>query len=182
MLLPTYTPSGHFGVLHITGTLVESIIDVLVIIYLLFGGKTIYKIIDRTSQLDSEGLLQRENYSEILVRFCGIWWLWKITTYAFIMLRAFIAIAILKCYADTTVNVNHSKLEQIYKLLEKMTESLSWSSLVGILEYSVLAWYFLKKGKLIIKLLSTRWTNKKEVITPSQTDADITNDNIQPLG
>lgn len=168
-ILPAYDSSRLFGVLLITGTLVESIVDVLVIIYLLFGAKTIYKIIDRTSQLDSEGLLQRENYSEILVRFCGIWWLWKIITCIFRILRSFSATVILKYYATAITNGTDPQLEQLCELLGKLSKSFSWSSLVSILEYLILAWYFLKKGKLIINFFSIRWLGKKENI-PSSSD------------
>lgn len=164
MILPVYTSTQGAQTLIFGSALLDCLVDLLVIIYLLFGGKTIYKIIDRTSQLNSEGLLQRENYAEILVRFCGIWWLWKIVQCIFSILQGFILIVALKLCVSIVSAENIPKFEQ---LLEISKKAFSWSSLVSILEYSILAWYFLKKGKLIIKLFSIRWLGKKILTSTS---------------
>ncbi|MHC4926278.1 MAG: hypothetical protein ACYTER_02915 [Planctomycetota bacterium] len=167
MILPDLNPSVLITIWALAGPLVESIIMLIVICYLLFRGKLINNIVNRTSSLESEDLLQKENITEILIRFIAIWWFWKILRQIFSLIYTQISMLLLS-HPEWFVEYHDGSKEfpeKLRELLDPTQEYFLWSTIASIVLYTLLAWYFLKGGKLFINLLTRRWLGKQENTT-----------------
>ena len=154
MLLPFYMddPSSVLTSLILSATLVEQIAIVLFAAYLLFYGRFIFGIVNRTSENCHEGSLRREDYVVIMVRFMGVWWLWLILKEVGGQLSAFASLMVLRSFTHG---------EEFLGILEGVSGAQLWTRAANIVIFVIFAWYFLKKGKLIIRLLCRRWLGDK---------------------
>lgn len=146
------------------GIFLESILKVLIAVYLLFFGKFIAKAVHSTSTLELGSPLQKQNYIEILIRFFGVWCLWKlvIEICAFITIRLWHAFLLGSGWLSSDDPTCQQVKAAMEKIIPAFQEKNIWSTLVYILLYSLLAWYFLKHGKFFINLLNRLWLNATE--------------------
>jgi hypothetical protein len=152
--------------LNLSGIFLEGAFKTIIVVYLLFFGKTLFNIVQHTSRLSLENVLEKENYTEILIRFLGVWWLWRIVCQACGLISSSFYALILSNPAWlknifsglTTDSLEWQELcSRLSKILHPLQQSMIWSILLDILIYSLLAWYFLKHGKFFINLLNRLW-------------------------
>ena len=142
--------------LILSATLAGQIAIVLFAAYLLFYGRFIFGIVNRTSGNCHENSLRREDYVVILVRFAGVWWLWLIAKEVGRQLSAFVSLMVLRFFFDLN-DISDAHGEELLDLLEGVSGAHLWIRAANIVIYVIFAWYFLKKGKLIIRLFCRRW-------------------------
>ncbi|MCD6174327.1 MAG: hypothetical protein J7K65_00990 [Planctomycetes bacterium] len=159
ILLPIDSASEKIIFVGLFGSLIDSIVHVLIIIYLLFFGKFIFNIVHRTSSQSLDAVLEKQDYTEILIRFIGFWWLWRVACKLFGALFFVFWNQTLQILAN---HFNQELMEALSKLQHSIQQNMVWSVLASILLYSVLSWYFLKHGKFFINLLNRLWLGKNE--------------------
>ena len=159
--LPSNSTSENLTFLVLAITLAKQLATVIIILYLLFGGRCIFAIVNRTSRNCHDDLLQREDYAQILIRFLGIWWLFRIVTEICRLLLA-LAVTLLVKSMTNVPNVSQIDNQDIQELLDSMCSMFLLAHVLDILVYALLAWYFLRGGKLIIRLLRHRWFGKED--------------------
>lgn len=143
----------------VLGSLAEHLPSVLLCIYLLFWGKWAFSIIARTSQLSNDDLLQKENYTEILIRFIGLRWIWSIFIGIIGGLIKLIMFAMIKVSPTLAEMANNLRFEDRFNDIESLL-MLQVMTLITILVSALLASYFLKHGKFFINLLNRLWLGK----------------------
>lgn len=151
--------SETFILLGLSGIFMEGLIKAMIAVYLLFFGKIFFNIVHHTSSLSLDTVLEKPNYTEILIRFLGVWWLWKlvIEIYAFITIRLWHAFLL----GSGWLSSDDPTCQQVKAVMEKFMPAFQgkiiWSTLVHILLYSLLTWYFLKHGKFFVNLFNRLW-------------------------
>jgi len=101
LLLPVHMgDSSMLTSLILIATLAGQIAIVLFAAYLLFYGRFIFGIVNRTSGNCHENSLRREDYVVILVRFMGVWWLWLTLKEVGGQLSAFVSLMLLRFFFD----------------------------------------------------------------------------------
>jgi len=140
--------------------LAKQLATVIIILYLLFGGKCIFAIVNRTSRNCHDDLLQKEDYGQILIRFLGIWWLFRIATEISRLLLALAGLLLVRGMTDSP-KVDQITSQEMQELLDSMCATVLWARAINVIVYAFLAWYLLRCGKLIIRLLRHRWLGKE---------------------
>lgn len=162
-LLPVFGMSEKVIFVTLFASVFSSTIDVLIIIYLLFFGKFIFNIVHGTSSHPLDMIIEKQNYTEILIRFIGLWWVWKVIFQLFGLLSrvfyTFIFTHIAKLLDDGT---SQETMKELIGKIPPFQQSMLWGTLLNTLIYAFLAWYFLKHGKLFIKLLNRLWLGKSK--------------------
>ena len=126
-ILPVSDSSGFITTLVLAGQLITPSIAIIVIVYLLFGGRIIAKIVDRNSSLELESSLLKENYSEILIRFIGIWWLWKTLSQIFSVIYSLLVGSLLNHpqWVLGHLDKPDESIEKLQELIHPMQEHFS---------------------------------------------------------
>ena len=161
LIMPASMPTEILSSVALLGEFVRCIIDIAIFVYLLFFGGFIICIVHRTSALELDSPLQKQNYPEILIRCLGVWWLWKILRQIFRLISGTIYGWVLthpewlSSYAF--LNISDETREQLNELIEPVMKNLHWFVLSNVILYGILAWYFLKHGKFFINLLNRLW-------------------------
>ena len=138
--------------------LLDAIVDILIVIYLLFFGKIIFNTIHRTSRHLPEAVLEKTDYMEILIRFIGFWWLWRIVNMVFSLLCGRLMLLVISRFQHLPSGDTPSDaLEVLLSKLSELHQQLAWHTPIYIVVYAVLAWYFLKHGQFFIALLNRLW-------------------------
>jgi len=166
--------SGHIARWSVLGSLAEGLPTILLCFYLLFFGKWAFNIIARTSQLTDGDLLQKENYTEILIRFFGLRCIWSIFVGIIGVFIKLIMLAMIKVSPTLAEIANDPRSENHFKDM-KMLLTLPGllTILISILISALLAWYFLKNGKLFINFLNRLWLKAAE--------NDLTRNPVSPV-
>ncbi len=131
-------------------------------LYLLFCGKTVFKLIDRASPNCCQTGLRTDDYPVILVRFAGVWWLWRAIVAGCGQIYAFAAHVVLVRALDIA-DPSIIKNENVRKLLEAASFARLGITLLTIVIYIILGLYFLKRAGLVIGLLQRRWLSTDTV-------------------
>ncbi len=162
-LLPPLGASEQVVFFGLLGILLDAVVDILIVIYLLFFGKTIFKIVHRTSNQTLEAVLEKQDYIEILIRFIGFWWLWKIVLRIYHLISGCLLIFVFS-HPERFLLANYIDQEMSDKFMTKVVEltrqNIAWYTPAYILLYAALAWYFLKHGRLFINVLNRLWLGK----------------------
>jgi hypothetical protein len=156
----TYTPdflnisfSNSTWFLGTVSMILEEVFVVLILVYLLFYGKLIYRIVDHFSGSEADTALNKNNYIEILIRFLGISFLWKCIRTPFQMLYSWLlAVAMRSVQTESTPDS-----DVFWQSITSFRKIASWERIINILIAAFLAYYFLKHAKLIMNLLYRRW-------------------------
>ena len=149
----------------------ENLSYILVAVYLVFFGKTVFNIIYRTSEKALDTVLEKQNYVEILIRFVGLWWLWE--SICRVCRAAYTGLMILILSHPKWI-LSESQLTQeaenfFSTIMKAFHDNISWNALISILLFAALAFYFLKHGKFFINLLNRLWlkeTNQNLIQNP----------------
>jgi hypothetical protein len=143
-------------------------------IYMLFFGRFIYRVVDKSTSFVAEEGLDTRNFAEIMIRFIGVYFLWGIFARLCISLYAGVMLARLK-HAPADYSQLVSKTDQLSQYFKGLESNLSRDALIGLIILAGLAFYFLKYGKLVIDLFHTRWlpvTSKAPAACESSSPAD----------
>jgi len=164
-ILPVDNGPGKVILIGLFGMLLESISPIIIVIYLLLFGKTIYHVVHRTSCHTPEVVLEKTDYAEILMRFIGFWWLWRIVCQIFRLVNGLLYAVILShpkwLNNDIAYEATDSQLwKELIRVLHPLQQQMVWSVLLNILIYSILAWYFLKHARFFMNLLNRLWLGK----------------------
>ncbi|MHC4386762.1 MAG: hypothetical protein ACYSUG_07195, partial [Planctomycetota bacterium] len=161
-IFPISGASGLMALYSYISELIECTIDIAIVVYLLFFGKCLLNVIHQTSTLELDDAMEKQNYAEILIRFVGVWWLWKIICQIFRLISGMLHAWVLM--NPQWFSEHFDRSEEVSKKLQELIgptiENLHWLVLSNVILYAFLAWYFLKHGKLFINLLNRRWTGK----------------------
>lgn len=162
MIFSSYSATGtpeRLITITLFGELLRSAWQILVVVYLVFFGKTIFNIIHRTAAGSLDVTSEEQNYVEILIRFVGFWWLWKFAVQIFGFITTAIWQAVLSHSEWFLSNEpgNQEIKEALDRFLDSFQQGMIWYILLKLLLYMALAWYFLKHGKFFINLLNRLW-------------------------
>jgi hypothetical protein len=124
--------------------------------YMLFFGKFIYQVVDKSTSFVAECGLDARNYTEIMIRFIGVYFLWGILARLCISLYSAMMLTRLKSAAAELQQIV-SKNEMLSQHFKHLEMNLSSNSLIGLILLAGLAFYFLKRGRLVIDLFYRRW-------------------------
>ena len=134
-------------------------------VYFLFFGKQIYKLINKFTCTRPDDILQTKDYSEIIVRFLGLWCIGVVVNRLLSVFSANLSSALMMYFTRP-------------QSLQKGVFATAFQGYLDIRAISSIAvcfiffiffiWYFLKKGKLFINLLNRLWFGKQESQPPAQ--------------
>jgi hypothetical protein len=152
-----YNQGGnYFGSYILFDQATASAATIAMTVYMLFFGKFIHRVVDKSTSFVAECDLDTRNYAEIMIRFIGVYFLWGIFARLCISLYSAMMLARLK-HAPVEFNQLVSKSDQLSKYFKSFESNLSRDSLIGLIILAGLAFYFLKYGKLVIDLFHHRW-------------------------
>jgi hypothetical protein len=152
-----YTQAGtYFASYFLIYQALASASVVLIAVYLLFCGKFLCRIVDKSTVWDDDCGLNNYKYAEILIRFVGVYFLWRILCHLCIALYSAGMLTRLKS-APADFQQLAAKNDMLAQHFKNLHINLSPDSLIGLLLTAGLAYYFLKHGKLIIDLFCRRW-------------------------
>lgn len=124
--------------------------------YMLFFGKFVYQVVDKSTSFVAECDLDTRNYAEMMIRFVGVYFLWGILARLCISLYSAMMLTRLKSATEELQQIV-SKNEMLSQHFKNLQMNLTWNSLIGLVVLAGLAFYFLKHGKFIIDLFHHRW-------------------------
>ena len=157
-------PQGASGIIarwSILGSLLEGLPSILLCLYLLFFGKWAFNIIARTSQLTADDLLQKENDTEILIRFLGLRWICGIFLQIIGVISRLFMLGLIKVSPTLTeiteIAKQHGLGDPVKTIRNPLTHQELGSIAFSLLISALLAWYFLGYGKFFINLLNRLW-------------------------
>lgn len=156
MIFPSDTAEGVVFV-TLLSILLDAVVDILIVVYLLWFGKIVFNIIHRTSGHSSEAVLEKQDYTELLIRFIGFWWLWRVVFGIFGLISGWLMISVVS-YLEYLPSEGSS--DGIGVLLSKLSElhhQFARHAPLYIVVYALLAWYFLKRGQIFINWLNHLW-------------------------
>lgn len=153
---PYAQASTHFASYLLISQALASLVTILLTIYLLFFGRLIYTIVDKSAFGESEFHIDAYKASEIMIRFIGVYFLWAILGRLCI---AVYSAAMLARFKSSPADFQQiiSKNEILSQHFRNLQTNLTLDSLLGIVILGALAFYFLKRGKLIIDIFLRRW-------------------------
>lgn len=127
--------------------------------YFLFFGKQIYKFINHFVHNRPDDVLQAKGYSEVIIRFIGLWCIG-------LMINSLFKPFFISLQSATIVYYTHPESLRQGILATALQGYLNIASISSLAIYSILLiffiWYFLKRGKLFIKLLYRLWRGKDQ--------------------
>jgi hypothetical protein len=129
---------------------------IVITAYMLFFGKFVYRVIDKSTSFVAECDLDTRNYAEIMIRFIGLYFLWWILAKLCIALYSTIMLIRFK-HAPQEIVQLVSKNEMLSQQFKNLQKNVDANVLIGIIILAGLAFYFLKHGKLVIDLFHHRW-------------------------
>jgi hypothetical protein len=164
-LFPAEDASEAVVLVSLLPVILDGVFKLLIVVYLLFFGKTLFTIVNRTSTQALDAALVKPDYTEILIRFLGLWWLWLIAGHIFRLIYS-LCMALILHHPDWLMSnvVNEPTKSTTLETFTQLNSSLyplQMITIVGLLSniliYSILAWYFLKHGRYFINLFNRLW-------------------------
>lgn len=152
---PPYLPSTLCTQLVLFEIILTDSVIILVTLYLLFFAKRIHSLIDKTTHVQDEKTCLSKLLATIAVRTFGVWFIIKgiitLATYPLSIIN-FLVInnLISKGLEDGSVSSN----EFFEKLLNNGIPKVTITVIITVLGCALGAFYFLKYGKLVIRLLT----------------------------
>lgn len=135
----------------------SSALPVVVALYLLLFGKRIFSLIHRTSGSELDMPLQRAEIAEVLIRFVGLLWLWRLLKYLLNIAGYFLNLILMK-YPFTVDTSDDDLMERFRQLLIEKIDNFTFLGLANVLIYVGLTWYFFKRGQFFINWLHRSWS------------------------
>jgi hypothetical protein len=124
--------------------------------YMLFFGKFVHRVVDKSTSFVAEDGLDTRNYAEIMIRFVGVYFLWGILARLGVALYSAVMLARFKHAPQECVDLV-SKNEMLSQHFKNLQSNLSLDSLIALVLLAGLAFYFLKCGNFVIDLFYHRW-------------------------
>jgi len=155
-MLPPESSSEAFIALGLFNLSCSSALPVVVALYLLLFGRYVFSLIDRTSAAELDMPLQRADITKVLIRFVGLFWLWRLLKYVLNIAGCLLNLWLLK-YPLAIDASEDDLLERFRQLLAERMDDLSLVGLANVIFYAALAWYFLKHGQFFINWLHRSW-------------------------
>ena len=154
---PPYLPSTLIIQLMLFQTILTDCVIIFITIYLLFFAKRVYGLIDKSTPAQDENTCQSTLIATITVRTFGVWFIIrgiiKLFDYTLMVIDYKIMDnRISKGIEDGSVSSN----EAIEKILNFGIPKVTITLIVTVLGCAIAAFYFLKYGKLIIRLLTRK--------------------------
>jgi hypothetical protein len=173
---PYTLASSYFVSFILFNQAAVSAATLIITAYMLFFGKFIYQVVDKSTSFVAESDLDTRNYAEIMIRFVGVYFLWGILARLCISLYSAMMLTRLKS-ASAELQQIVSKNEMLSQHFKNLQSNLTTNSLLGLVVLAGLAFYFLKRGKFVIDLFHHRWlpgeTQTPE--TPTSQEPEQTN-------
>ncbi len=149
---------------------------IAITVYMLFFGKFIHRVVDKSTSFVAENDLDTRNYAEIMIRFVGVYFLWGILARLGVSLYSAIMITRFKSAPSDFAQLVE-KNEMLSQHFKSLQSNLTTNSLLGLVILAGLAFYFLKRGKLVINLFHYSWLPGE---TQAATVTEISNSDISP--
>jgi hypothetical protein len=129
---------------------------IAITVYMLFFGRFIHRIVDKSTSFVAENDLDTRNYAEIMIRFVGVYFLWGIFARLCVSLYSAVMLTRFKSAPEEFAQLvlKNEMLTQHFKSLQS---NLTRNSMLGLIILAGLAFYFLKRGKLVINLFHHFW-------------------------
>lgn len=153
----------------------SSAATLVIAVYMMFFGKFIYRVVDKSTTCDADSPLTTFRSAEIMIRFLGVYFLWGIFARMCISLYSAVMLARFK-YAPADFQEIVPKNEMLSQHFKNLRMNLSGDALISLVIVAVLAFYFLKRGSLVIDLFHHYWLPKS--LQPQTPDSG-TEDNPQ---
>ena len=134
-------------------TVLKDIVIIFFAVYLLFFAKWVYRLIEKTTPVQDDNTCLSTLLATIAVRIFGVWFIVK----GIIELtNNFLSIANIKLVKDLAAKSMEDGAvpsDEFIEILNLAIPKVTVTLLVDVLVYAIAAFYFLKYGKLIIRLL-----------------------------
>jgi hypothetical protein len=153
---PYTQPSSYFISYFLFNQAAASAATIAITVYLLFFGKFIHRVVDKSTSFVAENGLDTRNYAEIMIRFVGVYFLWGILARLCVAIYSAIMLERFKHAPQECIDLV-SKNEMLSKHFKNLQSNLSLDSLIELVLLAGLAFYFLRFGKLVINLFHSRW-------------------------
>jgi hypothetical protein len=166
-MLPLESFSEAFISLTLFNLACSSAMPVIIALYLLLFGKYVFSLIHRTSGSELDMPLQRAEIAEVLIRFVGLLWLWRLLKYLLNIAGYFLNLILMK-YPFTVDTSDDDLMERFRQLLVEKIDDLTFLGLANVLIYVGLTWYFFKRGQFFINWLHRSWSK----VAPEEQNID----------